>query len=223
MEVSDIEEYLLKNFHNHFDITIRASVGDLNLQEHQKEESSIYDDKACTACKLNGRQLCKTQEVAKFQAGTNNVLTIDIEDFLTKYSKHLLSSRCDLLHTTEGFTQFVLNELTCTRPEYVEPYYNKKGHQAGKREKARNQMEEVVKLLNKVPVIHSYIEAFDKKVALFSWRNPMQDEASANKAEQSMIQFGMPLQLVSNITTLGKLSNNFVFVQQLYPAVYQFG
>ena len=81
-------------------------------------------------------------------------------------------------------------------------------------------MEEVAKLLNRVPAIKSYIDAFGDKIALFSWRDPLLGESTTNVAEESMQTFGLPLNLISNIKTLEELDNGFTFVQQLYPAVY---
>ena len=222
MEVSDIKQLLLNELPDHFSLIHRATAGDLNLQEHQNEEFSLCDEKACTACKNKGMQSCTTQEVAKYHAGTSNVLTIDIETVLAKYNGYdgLRNNRCDLLHVDTDLSKFVLNELTCTKPKYVEPFDNTSGHQDGKRNKAQKQMEEVAKLLIEVPAIQSYIKTFNERIALFSWRDPSQDEKPANIAEQSMEQFGLPLQYISNITTLKVLNNGFKLVQQLYPSIY---
>ena len=222
MEVFDIKQLLLNELPVHFGLTHKATAGDLNLQEHQNEDFSFCDKKACTACKNKGMQSCTTLEVAKYHAGTSKVLTIDIETVLAKYNGYdgLRNNRCDLLHVDTDLSKFVLNELTCTKPKYVEPFDNTSGHQDGKRNKAQKQMEEVAKLLIEVPAIQSYIKTFNERIALFSWRDPSQDEKPANIAEQSMEQFGLPLQFISNITTLDVLDNGFKFVQQLYPSVY---
>src|SRR5574344_565512 len=222
MEVSDIEQLLVEELPSHFGLTHRVLAADLNMQEHQNEDFSFNDKKACRNCIQNNRKSCTIQEVAKFHVGTNKVLTIDIENVLTIYSKSksIIKERCDLLHVTENLSKFVLNELTCSNAKYVEPYDNTRRHQKGKRDKAQKQMEEVAKLLNRVPAIKSYIDAFGEKIALFSWRDPLLGESTTNVAEESMQTFGLPLNLISNIKTLEELDNGFTFVQQLYPAVY---
>lgn len=222
MEVTAIENLLLDDLPAHFNLTPKASVNDLNVQEHQNEEFSINDDKACKMCEKQNRRSCITKEVAKFKAGIDKVLTIDVETVLSQYngSTRLRNKRCDLLHVDSGFSKFVLNELTCTIPEYVNPYDNTSGHHDGKRIKVLLQLTTVADLLLSIPNIASYIAAFDKKVALFSWRNPLQEEKAANIAEESMQQFGLPDQTISNITTISTLKNGFAVVQQLYPSVY---
>jgi hypothetical protein len=222
MEVTAIENLLLDDFPVHFNILPKASINDLNVQEHQNEEFSINDDKACKMCEKQNRRSCITKEVAKFKAGIDKVLTIDVETFLLQYdgSTRLRNLKCDLLHVDSGFGQFVLNELTCTIPEYVNPYDNTSGHHDGKRIKAQLQLTTVADLFLSIPNIASYIAAFDKKVALFSWRNPLQEDTPTNIAEESMQLFGLPDQAISNITTISTLRNGFTFVQQLYPSVY---
>jgi hypothetical protein len=85
MEVTAIENLLLDDFPAHFNIRPKASINDLNVQEHQNEEFSINDDKACKMCEKQNRRSCITKEVAKFKAGIDKVLTIDVETFLLQY------------------------------------------------------------------------------------------------------------------------------------------
>ena len=115
--------------------------------------------------------------------------------------------------------RFVLNELTCTKEEYVNPFVNSKGENDGKREKARKQLNSVISLLNEVKEIENYISAFREKIGLFSWKIPTAD---SNDAEKAMGMFMQPQRLVGNITVLADLEHGFKFVQQLYPTAFVF-
>ena len=120
MEVTAIENILLDDLPAHFNLTPKASVNDLNVQEHQNEEFSINDDKACKMCEKQNRRSCITKEVAKFKVGIDKVLTIDVEAILSQYdgSNQLRNIRCDLLHVDSGFSKFVLNGIEILKVGY---------------------------------------------------------------------------------------------------------
>ena len=81
------------------------------------------------------------------------------------------------------------------------------------------QMDNVVVQLMAVPDIETFVHGFPVKHCLFSWRIP---ERNINVAERAMNTFMSPQRNVANITITTPLSNNFLFVQQIYPCEYQF-
>lgn len=186
------------------------------------ENFKLNDAKACKNCINIGKQ-CKELTVANFIVENTVVLSYQLEDFWDEYAKHYKKAQgsvCDYIHIDISYNKFVLNELTCTKEVYVNPFVNTKGQQDGKREKARKQMNSVVSLLNEVNEIENYISTFGEKIGLFSWRIPSDD---SNVAEKAMGMFMQPQKAVGDITVLTGLNHGFKFVQQLYPATFKFG
>lgn len=187
----------------------------------------FHDEKACNQCVVKGNE-CNSHEVAKYES-ENEVCSVDIEAYLDVYArsyKLVRGVRCDFLHFDMNNEKFVLNELTCSRKKFVEPYTNSKGVKEGKREHARRQMENVACILCNVPELNECIQGFKQRVALFSWRNRSKEETikteKVTKAEEAMSLFLEPLETVADIREMADLSNNFRFVQQLYPAPFIF-
>ncbi len=189
---------------------------------------AIHDESACERCKELGRN-CDNPEVAKFQTGKCEVYSYEIEAYLDIYAqsyKVVRGVKCDFVHFDANHEKFVLNELTCSRKQFVEPFSNSKGPQEGKREHARRQMEAVSDILCQVPELNGFIQSFGERIALFSWRNQEMentlDKEERTMADTAMTMFLEPLESVADIREMAGLSNGFCFVQQLYPAVFSF-
>ena len=186
------------------------------------EDFELNDEKACESCINKGKQ-CEEKVVANFKVDATTVLSCQLENYLKEYARYhkmAQGSVCDFLHVDCSYGKFVLNELTCTKKEYVEPYINSKGQNEGKREKARKQLNQVISLLSGVNEIVAYMKMFDERIGLFSWKIPTED---SDNAEKSMGIFMQPQRVVGNITTMSELNNGFKFVQQIYPVVFMFG
>ena len=185
------------------------------------EDFGLFDEKACVECIKRGMH-CDEKEVAKFLVADTVVITYLLEDYLKEYARHYKMAQrsvCDFLHVDVQYKRFVLNEMTCSKEEYVEPFDNERGHNDGKREKARKQFNRVIDLLIQVKEIDGYISSFTEKIGLFSWKIPTSDY---NSAEQSMNVFMKPQKIVGNITVLSDLTAGFKFVQQIYPNPFVF-
>ena len=183
---------------------------------------ALSDTIACKACGEKNMH-CGNEEIARFiVADGDEIVSIAIEEYLMAYAKHYKKAqgcKCDYLHYNKNKACIVLNELTCSLEKFVNPYYNQKGKQDGKRIHAMKQMDNVVVQLTAVPDIKTFIHEFTVKHCLFSWRIP---ERNINIAERAMNTFMAPQRNVANITITTPLSNNFLFVQQIYPCEYQF-
>lgn len=185
------------------------------------DDFALNDDKACSECVKRGME-CQEKEVAKFSVINTVVISYSLEDYLKEYAKHYKiaqGSVCDFLHLDALCKRFVLNEMTCTKEEYVNPFDNYKGHNDGKREKARRQLNSVIDLFIHVKEMDDYISKFTEKIGLFSWRIPA---SVSNNAEKSMNIFMKPQQIVGDITTLSDINAGFKFVQQIYPCIFTF-
>lgn len=181
------------------------------------KDFQLFDGKACGQC-LNK---CEGKSVARFAVKGTVVLSYAFEDYLLAYGRYKKAQgcKCDFLHIDAKEKYFVLNELTCSVKEYVEPFVNTRGPQDGKRIHAKKQMSNVLHLFAELSSFNEYISAFCEKIALFSWRIPGEP---INKAEESMAVFLQPQQCVSDITLLDTMENEFKFVQQIYPSVFVF-
>lgn len=214
----DLESLLLEVLPDTFGWRKRVST--LNSRLHSMD-FALTDNNACTQCEVRGNS-CEEKEVAKFSVNGTEVVTYDIEGYLNQYANHYKKakgSRCDYLHIDTSQKYFVLNELTCTAEEYVNPYTNSSGPQDGKREKARRQINAVIGLLMSVKELDSFINSHPRKIGLFSWRIPT---STANEAETAMNMFMQPQQAVEDITTLSNIDGGFEFIQQIYPCRFVF-
>lgn len=185
------------------------------------EDFQLNDKKACDNCANLGKE-CEDKVVANFIVNNTVVITYQLEDYFKEYARFYKKAQgnvCDFVHINASYQQFVLNELTCTKEEYVDPYVNSKGQNDGKREKARQQFNHIISLLTDVKEITNYISLFHERIGLFSWKIP---SAASNDAEKSMGMFMQPQQSVGNISVLSNLNNNFKFVQQIYPTAFVF-
>lgn len=185
------------------------------------EDFQLNDKRACDNCANIGKE-CEEKVVANFKVSNTVVITYQLEEYFKEYARFYKKAQgnvCDFVHINSSFQQFVLNEMTCSKQEYVEPYVNSKGRNDGKREKARQQFNNIISLLTDVKEMTDYISLFREKIGLFSWRIPSD---GSNDAEKSMGMFMQPQQSVGNISVLSNLNNDFKFVQQLYPATFVF-
>lgn len=220
----DIVQLLVNDLPDHYRLIHRATEADLIVEEHANEVFVLNDNTSCNACEERGTRSCKDKEVARMDATSARVYSIDIENFLLRYnrSKRLNGVKCDYLHIDESMSKMVFNELTCTKQKYVEPYDNTSGHHEGKRIHAIRQMLKVAELLASIPTIKNYMAQFGQKIALFSWRNPEADEQAPNVAEKSMMVFDEPSKIAENTTLTSMLPDGFIFVQQFYPSCFNF-
>ena len=118
----------------------------------------------------------------------------------------------------------MLNELTCSKDVYVDPYESKGKPCEGKRIHAVNQINHTLEVLNNVASIKTYIDSFKEKVGLFSCRlTSLSDNVKTeNSGQKSMKMFLNSVKTVSNIQTQNLLSSGFLFEQRIYPEVFKF-
>ena len=101
--------------------------------------------------------------LAKYQNINSLYITvINYEAFINTLPHKFIQNRekCDLIVISENNQYFLLNELTDTVPQYVNPFTNSKGLQPGKRNKAIKQLLKSLTDLLEVVSIKSYINYF---------------------------------------------------------------
>lgn len=109
--------------------------------------------------------------IAKYNnANSLTVTVINYEIFIDSFPPIFRISRekCDLIVYTNNARYFLLNELTDTYYEFVNPYRNL----PGKRNKAISQLLNSLKDLIQVPQILSFISSFNEKRCCFFNKKP---------------------------------------------------
>lgn len=148
------------------------------------------------------------------------IVVVDFEQYVNQYTNALRAGsgqKCDfILCSEEWFSVFVLNELTETKERYLEAFVQPQEgeRRTGKREKALRQLEASIEKLYAVPELEEYINRFERKVALFSYRIP---EGDKGEVGMSMAAFARPMSIVSSIQSSDTLGHGFSFQQRLYP------
>lgn len=87
-----------------------------------------------------------------------SVTVINYELFVNSLPHHFRQGRlvCDLIVCTNQNQHFLLNELTDSKPEYVDDFVNSSGHRVGKRNKAIAQLLNSLNDLMSVPTINTF-------------------------------------------------------------------
>lgn len=133
--------------------------------------------------------------------------------------------RCDLI-MTDGVphNKIVFCDLCCYEEKYIGP--NSGQHPEGKRAYARKQMEKSIEMLLSVNVLNQYILTYPEKECLFAYRsyNAIQQPV---KAQRRNVEDNMQAMMVTPSSVSGRIvtennvmNHNFTFVQNKYPAVY---
>lgn len=228
-------EYFLKNtFPRHYGIDPNM----VNVPiEHIQSPFTKVDAKACNdaanirynkECVFNKyRDVCSICDrvVLKVDNNGHEITIVEFENYINSLPSTIIGNRCDLL-MTDGIThnKIVFCDLCCYDEKYIGP--NAGDHPEGKRAFARKQMENSIEMFMNVEVLNHYILTYPEKVCLFAYRtyNAIQQPV---RAQRGNVENNMQAMMVTPSSVSGRIvteanimKHNFTFVQNKYPAVY---
>ena len=182
------------------------------------------DDKACAGCARNTKSFFEgcDQKVLRCDAGEQDVEVIELELFVANYNglKKLRPNYvCDLLMV--GDDKVVFCDLACYNPKYLKSFVKSDGKpQKGKRQHAREQIENSIEKLTGVPEIADEILSKSKRIGLFAYRRK---EKIVTDLVDSTALTGMR-SLIDRTkdadANIGKLGKGFQFIEVVYPETY---
>lgn len=190
-----------------------------------KDDFVLTDEKACKQCAQNGHNSdCQEQEVVRFICKDKEAIVIDFEGFINSLSGTEVGKgrKCDIVLYTLDKDKFILNELTCSRADYILPYKSQGKDKPGKRATAVNQINDTIKRLEEVKKIDSFINSFNERIGLFACRvkNPSNQSMTHNVAIQGMQQFMRPSHNIASLKVDNLLNHGFTFIQLVYPQAF---
>lgn len=161
-----METLLKEKFTVHYGLPV-SLVSNISQQtnapyfELKDDSILIYTSKGYGVAKYNNRNLF-------------SVIATNYEAFINSLPPKFLKNRenCDLIVYTQSNQYFLLNELTDTLPEYIEPHQNSSGFQQGKRTKAIGQLKASLKDLMAVNDIETFIASFSERRCCFFNKKP---------------------------------------------------
>ncbi len=188
---------------------------------------SFADEKACFDCKRCTPDAESTCDKVVFvcDTGESEVEAVALEDFLNNYNnlKSIPSrEKCDLLLV--GDEKIVFCEMTCSKAERIAPFKGEDGEQKiGKRNYARKQLGNSIKLLVDVEEIGKEILAKKDRIALFAYRE--KPETKKDELDTLVMTQMKGLNIVgdkvSSETMYSDMENGFQFAEIKYPNVYR--
>lgn len=229
-----IEFFLKYRFPRHYGIdpdTVNVPI------ERIQDPFTKVDAKACNdavAIPYNGggafnkyRDVCSTCDrvVLKVDNNGHKITIVEFENYINSLTGTITGNRCDLL-MTDGIShnKIVFCDLCCYDERYIGP--NAGHHPEGKRAFARKQMETSIELFMDVDVLNHHILTYPEKVCLFAYRtyNAIQQPV---RAQRGNVENNMQAMMVTPSSVSGRIiteanimKHNFTFVQNKYPAVY---
>ena len=229
-----IEIFLKETFPHHYGIYNNVNVP----IEHIQEPFTRVDANACNdAAKIryNGgggfnkyRNVCSAcnKVVLNVDNQGHEITIVEFENYINSLpNSPITESRCDLLMTDgDPHNKIVFCDLCCYDEKYIGP--NEGHHPEGKMAFARKQMGKSIEMFMDVDVLNQYILTYPEKVCLFAYRtyNVIQESVTAQRGDvENNMQAMMitPSSVSGHIVTENKImSHNFTFVQNKYPAVY---
>ncbi len=230
-----IEFFLKHTFPHHYGI--EPDMVNVPIERIQRPFSKV-DDKACndaanTRYNEEGvfnkyRDVCLACDrvVLKVDNNGHEITIVEFEKYINSLpNNEITESRCDLI-MTDGVhhNKIVFCDLCCYDEKYIGP--NSGDHPEGKRAFARKQMEKSVEMFMNVNVLNQYILTYPEKVCMFAYRsyNAIQQPVKAqrgNVEDNMQAMMVTPSSVSGRIVTENKVMNhNFTFVQNKYPAVY---
>lgn len=137
------------------------------LKNTKQESFGLKDDDVMLYTKDEG--------IAKYEnPDKTNIHILNYERYLKalppRVKNALETSVCDLIVYNEYY--FLFNELTDTKPEYVQSFTNKSGEHPGKLHKAQSQLAESLRHLLAVSAIKQYIQKHPVKRCCFFNKQP---------------------------------------------------
>lgn len=142
------------------------------------------------------------------------IYIIDFEHYIDSFkgsSQASKGKKCDfILSDLETQSWIVLNELSMGQSEYL----------AKKEKDARLQFDSTIEKLSlDKSTPRPFLSQFTYKVALLSYRFSSSEGESL--VAKGISGFNNPTQIAENITLEGRLSEDFVWVQCIYPASFE--
>lgn len=148
-----------------------------------------------------------------------NITIVDWEAYVNQYTNALCAGegkKCDFIVYDDRGDKFILDELTYSQEKHIIGI----GSRIGKRIKARIQLSESINKLYSVPEIQAYISAFEKRIALFSYR--IAESSDDEIMSTSMAAFSAPTRLLGNIEEeTPSMPHDFVYHQHIYPNPFE--
>lgn len=187
----------------------------IDIQYNREGTFNKYRD-VCSAC---------DSVVLKVDNKEHEITIVEFEDYINSLSGTITGNRCDLLMTDDvQHNKIVFCDLCCYDERYIGP--NSGLLPEGKRAFAQKQMEKSIELFMDIDVLNHYILTYPEKVCLFAYRsyNAIQQQVSAQRGnvENNMQAMMVTPSSVSGriVTEANIMKHNFTFVQNKYPAVY---
>ncbi len=112
-------------------------------------------------------------------------------------------------------------EMTCSKPQYIEPHIVNGKQKQGKRAHAYQQMYDSIKKLRHCDEINTKIDSYNDRVAIFSVRKKTSAEESSNAVAKQMNNFSKLSKQVSWMNYRTDMGNGFYFIIQEYNNEYQ--
>ena len=148
-----------------------------------------------------------------------DITIVDWEAYVDQYTNALCAGegkKCDFIVYDDRRDKFILDELTYSHEKYIIGI----GNRIGKRIKARIQLSESINKLYSVPEIQNYISAFEKRIALFSYR--IAESSDDEIMSTSMAAFSAPTRLLGDIEEeSSSMPHGFVYHQHIYPTPFE--
>ncbi len=179
---------------------------------------SLKDDKACGQCIPFFSRNCGNET---FLIHTNSdIHCLDIETFLNGF-KNVSGDRCDRLLYDER--KCMLLDLYCGMSEYLDPHKRSRTVVAGKKEKARNQIEKTIERLYSVQDIADHLDRMEEKTSVFGYRSKDEEmfkniPKTVRKSEKAFLMF---YKMQAERRLASPMSHGFIFLMHSYPKRYE--
>ena len=153
--------------------------------------------------------------VSVIRRGDVPVVVIDVESFTSMiHNTGNTPSACDfVICPVVGNDVVIFNELTCSESKYVKPYHDPytAEDKEGKMEYAKGQIE---KTLDRFYSVGNFLDAYNRKVALFSCR--LTDKPGNSVMARSCRKFSKVIYSLEHIKTVEKMKYGFQFHVRIY-------
>lgn len=189
-------------------------------------EFRLCDSKACNDC-LNKTPKYENDcdhTVLKCKSD-DNIKVFWIEKFIDEFNNLRAMpthSKCDIMMSNDNTIVFC--DMSCSKPEYIDDFQSNGKNKLGKRNKAKNQIEDTIYLLMNVPEIASEINKKGHKIGLFAYREKHRDDLSDtdSKVFRNMNSFGSFIAKATSGNLSSPLSHGFQFTEINYPSIFSF-
>ena len=133
---------------------------------------SLIDPNACSRCRYICHNVPEKREQLRIHSN-NNIYIISFDEVFSYVSKDV-GEICDYMLENNDTTTMV--EMTCSTSNNV----------IGKRQKARSQLYNTLRLLYLHPVIKKHIENHSMRYVVFSWKETRPKERNMDNVELTM-------------------------------------